>query len=79
MDNDDLIKFIENNPPTGEFSPNIWYNIDGGFLEAYWSNEESFVQRANDDFDLYIGFNTGKPTGIKIYHPKKYFTDSKIA
>lgn len=78
MNNDDLIKYIKDHPPSlDNFSPCAYYNIEGDQLEVYWSNDMSYSEQPNnkmaihykqEDENLPLSLDLRKATGVTIYN-----------
>ena len=71
---EDLSEYLIANPPSGEFSPCAFFNIDGNQLEVYWENQPSYGKTI-EGMCLHHGMDDDKIVGVTLYNIKKIMTD----
>jgi hypothetical protein len=71
-----LEKYLDANPPTGNFEPHAWFNVDGNQLQIYWENEPDYGKEVeNHSMCLHYGLDNEKVVGLTLYNIKKIMTD----
>jgi hypothetical protein len=62
----DLKRYLEENAPTGEFTPCAHYDADADALTFYFSNEPDYARRLNSRVTIYLSEESNELVGCRV-------------
>lgn len=66
MSSEDQLEEYLNSYQSGQFTPYALYDTSRDCVQAYFKDQEYYVEPVNDNLELYVSLETGEIVGVKI-------------